>query len=407
MRWKTLLKLAASIYLIFSLYSLLNLYRSYLSKQGDKKGGNGEADSHGSDHRNKKSRNENEKDSVKLVEIWGKAAIGLYLWQHIFDAPLNKVHGEFLKEGQMLIENVNFIFKTGPMITPKTVNTDAKNVVLVINGREVKKIQFSVSWLEEIRKFKNLINFAVILLGNEQCRNDWLMPYMANKGGFIKFAFIVYDIPYRDNEVFFQWPLGVATYRNFPRVYSKDLTQTGKRKYACNFIGTIYKNSSREKLVKQFQTNFVLKEACFVYERKDWMPSETKETRELYQNVIKNSDLTLCPVGINTECYRIYEAISLGSVPVVEDIMTPGECGSSQKEDKTSTPLRILKAMDAPLIYLEDWKELSAVISNEKKLSKEYVLERRKKLLMWHEKFKYDLRNMFVKQIKQGFDLED
>eukprot|EP00112_Aurelia_sp_Birch-Aquarium-sp1_P002874 Seg1319.10 transcript_id=Seg1319.10/GoldUCD/mRNA.D3Y31 product="Ribitol-5-phosphate xylosyltransferase 1" protein_id=Seg1319.10/GoldUCD/D3Y31 len=402
MRWKALLKLVTSIYLIFSLYSLFNLYQSYQSKRGDKKRTNADEN----DNRSKKQRNDSEKDSVQTVEIWGKAAIGLYLWQHIFDAPLNKVHGDFLKEGQMLIENVNIVFQTGPMITPKTVNTDAKNVVLVINGREPKKIEFSVSWLEEIRKFRHLKNVAVILLGNEQCENDWLMTYMVNKGGFIKFAFIVYDIPYVDNKIFFQWPLGVATYRNFPRVYSKDLIQTAKRKYTCNFIGTVYKNSSREKLMKQFQTNSFLKEKCFLHERKGWKPSETRETRELYQNVVKNSDLTLCPVGINTECYRIYEAISFGSVPIVEDIMTPGKCGSSQSADKTSTPLRILKAMDAPLIYLKDWKELSTIISNEKKLSKEYVLKRRKNLLKWHEKFKYELRNLFVNQIKQGFDFK-
>lgn len=46
----------------------------------------------------------------------------------------------------------------------------------------------------------------------------------------------------------------------------------------------------------------------------------------MYQYALSLSDLTLNPVGMNTECYRIYEAMAHGSVPVVEDKTTPGLC---------------------------------------------------------------------------------
>jgi len=88
-----------------------------------------------------------------------------------------------------------------------------------------------------------------------------------------------------------------------------------------------------------FKINFVVR----------WLPLESEQSRQLYLDIVLQSDLTLSPVGLNTECYRIYEALSLGSIPVVEDIMTPGECDASN----AASPLRQLKKMNAPVLYLK------------------------------------------------------
>ena len=56
---------------------------------------------------------------------------------------------------------------------------------------------------------------------------------------------------------------------------------------------------------------------------------ETEESMSEYVQVIRQSDLTLNPVGLNVECYRIYEAMALGSVPVVEDRATSHTCAGS------------------------------------------------------------------------------
>lgn len=80
-----------------------------------------------------------------------------------------------------------------------------------------------------------------------------------------------------------------------------------------------------------------------------WQPLENEQSRQLYLDTLLQSDLTLSPVGLNTECYRIYEALSLGSIPVVEDVMTPGECDTSS----AASPLRQLRKMNAPILYLK------------------------------------------------------
>lgn len=131
------------------------------------------------------------------------------------------------------------------------------------------------------------------------------------------------------------------------------------------------------------------------------MPLETDDTREQFLQALSQSDLTLNPVGQNTECYRIYEAITYGSIPVVEDIMTPGNCGKSKISNVF--PLRLLKEMDAPIIYIKDWSELTKVLENEKKMRHSEKVKRRRNALLWYESFKSKMRKKVIGAINKHF----
>ena len=51
------------------------------------------------------------------------------------------------------------------------------------------------------------------MIGDEQCKNEWLLPYIHTKNSSaLKFVYLVYDSPMVDNVTVFQFPLGVATY---------------------------------------------------------------------------------------------------------------------------------------------------------------------------------------------------
>lgn len=102
-------------------------------------------------------------------------------------------------------------FRTGPGVAPAKVPSDTENAILVLNGREESKIDYARMWLDYLPNLEYLKNVAVVLLGNEQCNNDWIKPYMFNNGGMVKMVFLVYDSPDVDDQTFFQWPLGVAT----------------------------------------------------------------------------------------------------------------------------------------------------------------------------------------------------
>lgn len=332
------------------------------------------------------------------VEIWGKAAIGLYLWEHILEGPLEERLGGVWSYGEKQIRNIKFKFRTGPGVVPDKVPRGTKNLVLVINGREPAKVDFAKAWLDSLADLPHLHNVAVVLLGNERCQNDWLYSYMKRNGGIVQVAFIVYDIPYADSKTFYQWPLGVATYRKFPNVPSLSVDAQERRQFKCNFLGTVYPNSSRvllQTVIKQFK----LDDVCFVKTRDTWSPGESAESASDFRYALANSDLTLNPVGMNTECYRIYEACSYGSVPVIEDIVTPGKC---RREDKMS-PLYLIKEFNAPFIYVKDWKDLPRIIQNEMRLSHQEVVERRQKLLSWYKTFKEAIRDKFVDVIQNKF----
>eukprot|EP00069_Balaena_mysticetus_P009113 bmy_19964T0 len=256
------------------------------------------------------------------VQIWGKAAIGLYLWEHIFEGLLEPTDVTAQRrEGNLVVGRTHYSFITGPAVVPGYFSVDENNVVLVLNGREKAKVFYATQWLlyaQNLVQTQKLQHLAVVLLGNEHCNNEWINQFLKRNGGSVELLFIIYDSPWINNMDVFQWPLGVATYRNFPVVEANWSMLHNERPYLCNFVGTIYENSSRQALMNILKQDGNDK-LCWVSAREQWQPQETNESLKNYQDALLQSDLTLCPAGVNTECYRIYEACSYGSVPVVED----------------------------------------------------------------------------------------
>ncbi|OBS82211.1 hypothetical protein A6R68_23799 [Neotoma lepida] len=292
--------------------------------------------------------NKSTKEKIEhSVQIWGKAAIGLYLWEHIFEGTLDPtdVTAQW-REGQSVVGRTHYSFITGPAVVPGYFSIDVDNVVLVLNGREKAKIFHATQWLlytQNLMQTQKLRHLAVVLLGNEHCDNDWIMQFLRRNRGFVDLLFITYDSPWINGVDVLQWPLGVAT----------------------------------------------------------WQPQETNESLKNYQDALLQSDLTLCPVGVNTECYRIYEACSYGSIPVVEDVMTAGHCGNTSHHH--SAPLQLLKAMGAPFIFIKNWKELPAILEKEKTLSLQEKIQRRKMLLQWYQHFKTELKWKFTNILESSF----
>uniref|UniRef100_A0A3B5Q3C0 Ribitol xylosyltransferase 1 n=1 Tax=Xiphophorus maculatus TaxID=8083 RepID=A0A3B5Q3C0_XIPMA len=198
------------------------------------------------------------------VQIWGKAAIGLYLWEHILEGPLNPTDKVAQwREGELQSGKVDFSFYTGPAVVQGHVPLEMNSLVLVVNGREQQKVSYSTRWLEHVQALvlsNTVSHVAVVLLGNEQCNNDWIAPHLKRNGGFVDLLFLIYDSPWVNDKDVFQWPLGVATYREFPMIRPNAQLITSNRPYLCNFLGTVYKNSSREVLMNVLKQSGLDKE---------------------------------------------------------------------------------------------------------------------------------------------------
>ena len=82
------------------------------------------------------------------VEIWGKAAISMFLWEHILKGQLVEEQGGFVKIGHLSIDDINFTFRWGPGIIQTTVPADTEYLVLILNGRSPEKISTAKQWLQ-------------------------------------------------------------------------------------------------------------------------------------------------------------------------------------------------------------------------------------------------------------------
>ncbi|KAI1299227.1 hypothetical protein HDE_03850 [Halotydeus destructor] len=352
--------------------------------------------------------------TLRTIEIWSKAAIGIYLWEHILRGRIDKKEGDdFYVYGFKKVGNYKFKYRSGPSVTTHMLrhhlldssSTQPKNLVIVLNGRSEDKIKFAKSWLDEI-KIANKVrpaNIGAILLGHESCFNQWIKMYLSKNGGPIKFLFVVYDWKYVDDEDVFQWPLGVATYRHFPNPDPAKLNLQMQRQYACNFLGTVYRNSSREEIAKVLSETGAANSQCFVKTRSDWLPAETRDTLQVYIEALRYSDLTLSPIGMNHECYRIFEALSFGSIPVLEENLSH-VTGSKTSCDHSSA-YRLLKLYNAPVIYVHNWTaELPNLIARESGYSQEYKVRRRLHAMNWYSGFKNTLRDHFIDVLSRKFE---
>jgi len=133
-----------------------------------------------------------------------------------------------------------------------------------------------------------------------------------------------------------------------------------------------------------------------------WLPLETRQSMSDYIEVLRNSDLTLNPAGKNVECYRIYEAMDVGSVPVIEDASVTGSCGTATSDNHRQV-LRLLKQHEAPVMYISDWRQLPAILQREQQLSRADIIARRINVIQWYQKFRRKMRDTFVHVISQKF----
>lgn len=77
-----------------------------------------------------------------------------------------------------------------------------------------------------------------------------------------------------------------------------------------------------------------------------------------YAEVLRDSALTLSPAGGNPECFRLFEAIEAGSVPVVtrEDLLEPKYFRGMGRPHPCGDALAHWR--DAPMLVLDSWDDL-------------------------------------------------
>ena len=99
-----------------------------------------------------------------------------------------------------------------------------------------------------------------------------------------------------------------------------------------------------------------------ISKRYTWKPNDTNSEQldtDHYVQVLYDSTFTLTPAGHNPECYRIYEALEAGSIPIFirDDLYITSE-------EQHACVGALVHLYDAPLVVLESWKDLSSTVED-------------------------------------------
>lgn len=106
---------------------------------------------------------------------------------------------------------------------------------------------------------------------------------------------------------------------------------------------------------------------------------------------------------MNHECYRIYEAFSYLSVPILEENLNHISDKRSNCDQKSA--YRLLKEFNAPVQFVSNWTEdLNQILQDELKLTADDRLKRRIQLFDWYEKFKDTMRSRLIDVIEDKFN---
>ncbi len=122
-----------------------------------------------------------------------------------------------------------------------------------------------------------------------------------------------------------------------------------------------------------------------------------------YEYSLLNSDLTLSPRGMAAECYRTFEALELGSIPVVSN-MVEKPCQDTRFPAGLRPPNRVFKLHQAPVYYVNDWeRDLPAIVAAWEALSDVEKAEKRREVHDWYVKFKADMGRMLLHHVRTRF----
>ena len=254
----------------------------------------------------------------------------------------------------------------GELVSEKLRSASRRSVV-VSNGRVDRDSALVDLFSRLDRSNTSITSLGLLIVGHESCRNTLLTEFLLRNHTFnVKFVFLVYGpSPGKyiiGNTPIFHWPLGPASYRGFPIVkFSIQLAypHNKKREHLCNFLGTVYKESSaRQSVIAVLEDPRNQKWNPAVSIRNTWESRESNQSRSTYIAILQTSDFTLCPAGFNVEAYRIYEAMTYGSVPVLQRDVRIKEGDLQGPNYKCKDSYRLLKEHNAPVIWIDRWEDL-------------------------------------------------
>ncbi|KAL7532334.1 hypothetical protein ACHAXR_004566, partial [Thalassiosira sp. AJA248-18] len=204
-------------------------------------------------------------------------------------------------------------------------------------------------------------------------------------------------------------PLGprLDAWTSFQKIQSSPdffVKQASKRKYAFNAIFSQSTNKRRRQLagiIEEQQNNTAL--PIFTTMAKKWHryvnnPQNEQLDTDSYMKAVLDSIFTLSPAGHNPECYRMFEAVEAGSIPIFV------------KNDLYIKKKKCMDALhhwyDAPILVLESWNDLYTTV--ERLMGDlEALDEMQVKLRTWYDEYMRKVIREFEDFMIDSYRLEE
>ena len=145
---------------------------------------------------------------------------------------------------------------------------------------------------------------------------------------------------------------------------------------------------------------------CFYSTRQTFLNIEPKTSAEFFVSVLTSSDFTPCPAGGNAESYRIYEAMVLGSVPILQRTLNNGNMHRNYHCQHTYA---FVQDLNPPVVWLDDWSQLPAIMDALRRETDEQIYQRRcagalhciseahrLAVVEWYNHFKKEMLRQFI-----------
>jgi hypothetical protein len=275
-----------------------------------------------------------------------------------------------------ILHNISFdveLFNKDNLISFKNRNDLTSNCLIVINS------QIDINLIIEVIKIIKPI--GIFYLSDEFGNKSQNILLLEN---YTKLLFYNYN---HKNYIYsnlksYQLPLGYCT--NFlKKIPSKDVIRKkiNERNYNCSFIGTI--KSDREEMIRIF-TNYISK-INIIKVNTIWNIDALEYSPEKCFNIYNDSIFVLSGRGNSSlDCFRIYETIVSGAIPVV--VGNINEINITFNYDNDIPPI----------IYEETWDK-AAIKCNELLHNLEKLEEIQNNIILWWNKkidfIKYKIQN--------------
>ncbi|XP_057373597.1 ribitol-5-phosphate xylosyltransferase 1-like [Daphnia carinata] len=329
------------------------------------------------------------------VDIHSRTPIGEYLWNHLLEGKKELMSDKATYKGNKMVDDLNFTYQTG---NAEISITSASNIVLVIDGSSQLNQKKEELWLNNMLLFRPPKSLFLVILGDNACDdNQWIVHYLSSNGGPISAAFMVRSSFLADEDEVYQWPLGVTTNRDFPLFWANEIDILSPRPFICNYFGTNPAHNATQDVIPQLLKALKLENSCYLKMSSKTAFSTIEPVGE-YIQAVSDSDLSLCPATEtgSPETHCIYEAFSLGSVPVVEDVEV--SCGRDS--------LFLLKKHKAPFLLVESLEnELGDVIAKENTMNLQEKIARRATVINWYADFRHYMAKQFYRVVFSKINL--